>query len=61
MPFQIHFQFVCPFRFYRTLLIRHNIIICWFSKASAIFAFRNSYSDFPKTSFGLRPETLANK
>ena len=36
MPFQTHFQFVCPFRFYHTLAIPHNIIICWFSKASTI-------------------------
>ena len=49
MPFQIHFQFICPFpfRFYPTLVIPHNIIICWFSKASTIFALRNSYLDFP--------------
>ena len=36
MTFQTQFEFVCPFRFYPTLAISHNIIICWFSKASTI-------------------------
>ena len=73
LPFQDPFQFICLFQVYRTLVIPHNFIICWFSKASTTFLgpselVTQNYLRPPEISYGrkittqsMRSYALTNK